>query len=123
MLRPCIPTPDELKAIAKFLGMGLEKAVKKYFVGDRLGGESIEYVFPAKHTQEDIVGEFLPLRRTYDEGYCIFYDEGERTCTIQPVKPRSARDAKCWEDTDTLTPALESWRDIDIEKYGVMKED
>ena len=117
--RPCIPTPDELKVIAEFLGMELKEAVKKYFVGDVLGGKSIEYVFPAKHSQEDVVGEFLPARRTYDEGYCILYDEEGRGCTIQSVKPRSARDAKCWEDTDTLTPALETWRGIDIEEYGI----
>ena len=118
--RPCIPTPDELRAIAEFLGMGLEEAVKTYFVGDRL--RDVELIFPAKHTQKDVVGEFISARRTFDEGYCIFFDEEERTCTIHAVKPTSAKDYKCWEDTDTTTPALEAWQGEDITSYGIERD-
>jgi len=117
--RPCIPTPDELKAIAEFLGMELEEVVKTYFVGDRLGSGDIEYIFPAKHTQKDIVGEFVSARRTFDKGYCIFFDEEKKTCTIHEVKPTSAKDSKCWENVDTATPALETWRGEDITTYGI----
>ena len=117
--RPCIPTPDELKVIAEFLGMGLEEAVKTYFVGDRLPRADVEYIFPAKHGQEDVTGEFLSARRTFDKGYCIFFDEEKKACTIQEVKPASAKDNKCWEDVDTVTPALETWKGKDITSYGI----
>lgn len=119
--RPCIPTPDELKAIAEFLGMELEEAVGKYFVGDRLNGSNVEYIFPAKHSQKDIVGTYLPWRRTFDEGYCIFFDEEVRACTIEAVKPASAKNQKCWVISDTGPIALESWSGVDIASYGITR--
>jgi Fe-S-cluster containining protein len=118
---PCIPTPNELVEIAKFLDLPLKKMIQRYFVADSIGSKRTKYVLPAKETQKDIVGTFIPLRRVFDNGYCIFFKEG--SCEIWPVRPRSARKYNCWKEdsADSLVhEALEEWENVDIEsEYGI----
>lgn len=118
--RPCIPTPTELQDIAKFLKLSLKKMVKKYFVGDRLGGTSENIIFPAKRTQTDITGTFINANRTYDKGYCIFFDESKKVCLINSVKPAHGKSSYCWKDDEMTTESiLKKWNNIDIEKLGI----
>jgi len=117
--RPCIPTPDELKIIADYLGMDVKDMIAKYFVADRLGGKSTEFIFPAKKSQLDITGTFIEWDRTYDTGYCVFYDEEKRECKIYEVRPQNARDTNCWESKDSTDKTLEKWEDVDLEDFGI----
>jgi Fe-S-cluster containining protein len=80
--RPCNPTPDELRTIAEHLNISLKECVKQYFVLDRLGGNRNPFLFPAKVTQKDLVGGPVPAERSYDEGYCIFFNESTKSCRI-----------------------------------------
>jgi len=75
--RPCIPTPRELHKIADFLGIPTKEAVKKYFLIDSFSSspDGDKFIFPCKDTQTDITGQYIEAERTYDKGYCIFYDK------------------------------------------------
>lgn len=119
--RPCIPTPSELVKIARFLNMPVKRMIQRYFVVDMMSSKHTKYIFPAKDTQRDIVGNAIPWRRALDEGYCIFFEKG--SCKIWPVRPRSARRYNCWTEdkADSLVDeALQEWEDVDIEaEYGI----
>lgn len=121
--RPCIPTPEELQNIADYLKLDVKEAVKKYFIGDQIGGTSINIIFPAKKTQTDVTGTFIDAIRTYDIGYCVFFDESRKECQINPVKPKSAKLIYCWKE-DEIEPEsiLELWKNVDIESFGVAPE-
>lgn len=122
--RPCIPTPAELRKIAKFLKMPVKEAVKKYFVLDRLPNPNNPFLFPAKTTQQDLTGHGVPSYRTFDKGYCVFFDK-ETGCKIYPVLPYMAKNSYCWKDngkSDLTTPAVSSWKDIDLSKFGITSE-
>ena len=127
--RPCIPTPTEFEVIAKFLGLTLSDTLKKFFVIDALESGGTKFVFPAKDTQLDITGQYVPWRRTYDEGYCIFYDKKEHKCKIWPVRPETARVQNCWdkrsdEEIDkTIEQTLKAWENFDFSKLGIDIED
>lgn len=118
--RPCIPTPDELKRIANFLKISLKDTVKTYFVADSTDNVN-KFIFPAKETQLDITGTYIDYRRTYDEGYCCFFDKEQKICKINSVKPQSAKDMKCWEkETDEGNKkAISSWKGINITDFGI----
>lgn len=123
--RPCMPTPDEMKLIASYLNLEVKDAVKKYFVADRLGGSGTTFIFPAKETQLDITGTFINWRRTYDEGYCSFYDQERRKCTIYSVRPKDAKTVNCWESSNEevakaeLDEIMRSWDEVNIEDFGI----
>lgn len=123
--RPCMPTPDELKIIAGYLNLEVKDAVKKYFVGDRLGGSSTKFIFPAKETQTDITGTFIDADRTFDTGHCILYDQEERKCTIHAVRPQNAKITNCWEPYNEELHELETkernslWDEVDLEDFGI----
>ena len=115
MARPCIPTPHELEKIADFLQLDLDDCIKQYFVIDKLGGEEQSFLFPAKETQKDITGTFVPWRRTYDRGNCIFFTE-EDGCKIYEVRPKMARESECWNETDSKDlqmKAIEEWANLE----------
>ena len=121
-LRPCIPTPDELENIAKYLKMSVKECMKKYFVIDSFDGIH-KFIFPAKECQLDITGEYISSRRTYDMGYCVFYDKNKKICKIFPVRPEHARTSNCWDNNNNnkgkanCDQAILSWGEIDITKY------
>ena len=114
--RPCIPTPSELRKIAVFLNMPIKKAVKKYFVMDSFGCGAGKFIFPCKETQTDITGQYIEAERTYDRGYCIFYDKRKRECKIYPVRPKDAQLHKCWEKESKYNP-VKAWENIDWSEF------
>ena len=123
-LRPCLPTPEELKNIAKFLKLPLKECVENYFVVDDLG-RGTEIIFPAKETQKDITGEWVPCDRTYDTGYCIFLDKETKLCKIYPVRPKQARNVECWNESEEdeekmekeLAEIIATWKNEKISDY------
>ena len=119
-MRPCIPTPEELKEIAKFLKMKVNEMVEKYFVCDSYDWMN-KFIFPAKETQLDITGTFIDSDRTYDTGYCVFFDKKKKECKIYPVRPQHARETDCWINTngETTKKALAEWKGVDCKKFGI----
>ena len=119
--RPCIPTPDELRTIVKFLTIGVKEAVKKYFVIDALEEEGTKFLFPAKETQIDLCGRYVPWRRTYDKGFCIFFNKQTHECKIWPVRPKCAQTFECWtEDVngeEELKQVINSWKGVDFSEF------
>lgn len=123
-VRPCIPTPIEFKAIAKFLDMTEKEMFNAFFVIDQLADDSQQFIFPAKTTQLDLIGRFVPWRRTYDDGYCVFYLEDEKRCRIHSVLPYYAMSFCCWieDENDTSTDdAIKTWKDFDWKRLGIVK--
>ena len=125
--RPCIPTPTELSKIAEFLEMPLVECVKKYFVVDRIGGTSAYIIFPANDAQTDITGTFVSWRRTYDTGYCVFFDQENRECKIHSVRPELAKMSSCWIDNDdeydkAKKETLASWENVNPEDFPELVE-
>lgn len=118
-MRPCIPTPDELKAIAKYLGMTLKQCVFTYFVVENLPQYDIDFIFPAKETQLDLVGKGVPPDRSWDKGYCIFYDKKEKKCKIYEVRPKHAAGHRCWEkpEDDPTEEVMAAWKDVHLPDY------
>lgn len=122
-MRPCIPTPNELRTIAEFLNMTTKECVQKYFVVDRLGGRETKFIFPAKESQTDITGRFIDWERTYDKDYCIFYDKEGRKCKIYPVRPEYAKTTSCWIEEsleaqqNATDKALKDWETVDFSEF------
>lgn len=94
--RPCIPTPSEIKNIAKYLNIDLKKMVRKYFVGEQTNYSNTVYIFPANKKQKDITGKLTSVDRSWDTDFCIFYDKKKRICKIYSVRPKMAKTMKCW---------------------------
>lgn len=127
-VRPCIPTPEELRRIAEYLGLPLKEAVQKYFIFDEFQEIGPTFIAPARVTQCDLTGHMLPSYRTYDASFCVFYEEAGHLCKLQAVKPLQAKLIRCWRKKSihgamaTLTAVL-SWKDIVFEEYvGIMPE-
>jgi len=116
--RPCIPTPSELKKIAEYLHTSARETIRKYFVIDRMWLRPEYFIFPAKTTQRDLTGEFVPSDRTFDRGYCVFFDQERKACKIYPVRPKTAREQNCWQEDDSKATeqALAAWKRCDIKK-------
>ncbi len=95
LLQPCVPAPDEFKAIADYLGITPQELAAGYTVVN----ESKEgfYLLWARETQDDVLGQCIPFYRTYDRGYCVFFDKKKFGCRIHEVRPRSAKDTQCWK--------------------------
>jgi len=123
--RPCMPTPNEIKQISDYLGLEVKEMVKKYFVADRLGGYSTKFIFPAKETQLDITGTFIDWERTYDKGYCVFYDKESRVCKVHEVRPYNAKITNCWEDfnkelhEEETAKRMSLWDEVKLEDFGI----
>ena len=119
--RTCVPTPEEMPAIAEHLGLSVEELVKQYMVGDCMDGHC--FVRFANTEQQDVLGEYLSDWRTYDKGDCLLYQNGG--CAIYPVRPRDAREQCCWAEDGQgdAHDAIEQWQDGDMESFGVVDGD
>lgn len=122
--RPCLPTPNEIKKIAKFLKLTPKEAIKRYFVIDAFEAGDTKFAFPAKHSQKDITGTYIPYERTYDRGYCIFFNVKERACQIYSVRPKQAQIMKCWNESENAwekqrDETLKKWADFNWEEFGI----
>jgi len=119
-VRSCIPTPKELKKIAKFLTLTPKECINKYFAIDRENSEPIYFVKPIGINQKDLIGKFIPNDRTFNEGQCIFLDKNN-LCKIHSVKPKHAKITSCWEgkEDDNFNPR-EAWEEGQLEKeFGI----
>jgi len=86
---------------------------------DRIGGTTTNIIFPAKDIQTDITGTFVEWRRTYDEGYCIFYDKTKKLCKIYAVRPKDADDTYCWkENNGSVDETLKTWENVDFSEFS-----
>lgn len=111
--RSCIPTPDELRQVAKYLDCTTTELIKKYYCVDARG--ITVFVKPAGVNQKDLVGQFIPWKRTFNEGKCIFLDK-DNTCKIYEVRPKTARTMECWTERgevwedDYWDELMEAWK-------------
>jgi hypothetical protein len=117
----CVPKPDEVPAIARFLGLDNTELAKKYMVADKFG-DTNHFLRWAKEGQEDVTGIALPLERWFDRGYCIMYDRHKRGCCIHSVKPQEACEGRCWDVAEGETyaseaPAAWQWGPNDIYRF------
>lgn len=115
--RTCIPTPDELKKIAEFLKLTVIDTIKKYYCIDKREYSNIYYVKPAGINQLDLLGKFIPIDRTYNEGKCIFLDDNN-LCKIYIVRPKHAKNRKCWKSRNKSTgeKILKEWKKTNIKE-------
>lgn len=95
LTQPCVPAPDEFKAIADYLNITPQELASKYTVVNECRDGF--YLLWARETQIDMLGQYIPYYRTYDRGYCIFFNKRNHSCRIHEVRPRSAKDTKCWK--------------------------
>lgn len=124
MQRPCIPTPKEFYKIAKFLKMSPKNTLEKYFVIDALAEGETKFIFPAKTTQLDITGKYISSNRTFDKGYCVFYDKKKKICKIYSVRPKMARITNCWDGKDgNSNESIKQWKDFDFSKLNIIFND
>jgi Fe-S-cluster containining protein len=94
--QPCVPSPGEFNAVADYLGITPRELASEYaVVNEEKNGF---YLLWARETQMDIVGRALPYYRTYDRGYCVFFDKENHACKIHQARPKTAKDTKCWKD-------------------------
>lgn len=126
--RTCVPTPDELEAIAAHLGMTPRECIAAHFAIDERDG--VFHVKPLGRNIVDLAGKFIPDERTYNEGACVFLrDEnghptageqpGRYTCAIYAVRPASARAQECWTENDAPI-GHEAWKgDALKERFGI----
>ncbi len=105
--RPCVPTPDEVKPIADFLGLSVRDLIFKYFCID--SNEGNIFIKPVGVNQLDLRGHYIPWDRTYNEGKCVFLQE-DNSCMIYSVRPKMARQFECWKkDDDTKFDSRLMW--------------
>ena len=114
-VRTCVPTPDELIKISRFLKKSIKETIEKYFGIDV--AEGVYFVRPLGVNIKDLAGKFIPWERTYDEGKCIFLRKMpfKTKCKIYPVRPKQARVLKCWKEEREYN-YLKSWRNDILKK-------
>lgn len=95
--RSCVPTPKELTKIAKFLKLKPKKCINTYFAIDRSSFGYNYIIKPVSSNIMDLAGKFIPSSRTFNEGRCVFLSK-HNLCKIYPVRPKSAKICKCWEE-------------------------
>jgi len=92
--QPCVPSPSEFNAVADYLNITPMELASKYAVVNE--AKEGFYLLWARETQTDLLGQYLPYYRTYDRGYCIFFNKKNHGCLIHEVRPKSAKGTKCW---------------------------
>ena len=114
----CVPTPDEMEVIAKFLSLTSMELARKYMVIDK-GIEENYFLRFAREGQEDITGTYPTKERWFDRGYCIFFNKESKACRIYPARPLEARDWNCWDvkPSDAYSNAAKAWKTGDIYKF------
>jgi Fe-S-cluster containining protein len=95
LAQPCVPRPDEFTSIADYLNITPQELASKYAVINEC--KDGFYLLWARETQTDMLGQYIPYYRTYDKGYCIFFNKKNHGCRIHEVRPISAKDTKCWK--------------------------
>lgn len=116
--RTCIPTPDELEIIAKFLKMDIKDCINKYYAIDQQGPGDY-YLKPVGENIKDLAGKFIPSERTFNEGQCIFLGKGNK-CQIHEVKPKAAKNFCCWKPADETNDSTKDWKDDQLKKrFGI----
>lgn len=116
---PCTPRPEEIAPVADYLGISVTELINKYMVADTPNCQ-IYLLRWAKEGQEDITGARIPPWRTYDHGYCIFFNRKDKSCRIHPVRPSEAKAIKCWKSEsgkDKTLWGMSGWRKDDIYKF------
>jgi len=109
--RSCIPLPKEMPAIAKYLGLSPHELARQHMVADiHIGNYCLLW---ALEIQLDLTGKLLPYNRTYDRGYCHFFDRKTHLCLIYPVRPKSAIDIECWNNSKASK--VEPWAKWNID--------
>ncbi|MFA7187680.1 MAG: YkgJ family cysteine cluster protein [Dehalococcoides mccartyi] len=119
MCYPCMPRPDEIPPVAKYLAISLKELIDRYMVADTADCQTF-FLRWAKEGQEDITGARIPPRRTYDKGYCIFFDKEKKCCRIHPARPDEAKIIKCWDDRQSRDKKLwgmSAWTQDDIYRF------
>ncbi|MFC1846954.1 YkgJ family cysteine cluster protein [Chloroflexota bacterium] len=111
----CVPKPDEIEVIAKFLNLTISELIRKYMVADKFVGTNYFLRF-AKEGQEDITGKRFTKEHWFDFGYCTLFDKSSKICRIYPVRPLEARTLNCWEDEieNLLIKGASFWGKEDI---------
>lgn len=112
----CLPKPDEIELIAKFLGLTGTELVKRYMVIDKFD-DTNQFLRFAKEGQEDITGKSFPEERRFDRGYCILFDRKTKACKIYPVRPLEARDLNCWDAEPKFSDGAGAWGKDDIYEF------
>ena len=114
----CVPRPNEMEPIAKFLGLTAIELARKYMVVDKYVNTHYFLSF-AKEGQKDVTGTYIPQERMLDQGHCIFFDKENKGCKIHQVRPEEAKDWSCWEDSpdDAYSTGASHWRRFDICKF------
>lgn len=97
--RPCIPTYKEFMRLCNFLNLSVKETIQKYFCIDVNNFSDCYYPKPAGINQLDLLGKFIPLVRTFNEGKCIFLSD-DNLCKIYKVKFKSAEIYECWKNND-----------------------
>ena len=115
-MRTCVPTPNELKRIAKYLNLTPEKLIKKYYAIDRNSDSSDYFVKPLGINIKDLAGKFIPSDRTFNEGKCVFLDK-DSLCKIYSVRPQHAKKAQCWKSGESEYNVFKFW-----EKNKLLKQ-
>ena len=106
-IRPGVPAPEELEAIAAHLGLTTEDCIDQFFTIDRRG--DIYYLKVVGTRSKIHAGAFLPSEDTFDEGPCVFLDG--KNCKIYEVRPKECREMQCWnEDGKSSKAARDTWR-------------
>jgi Fe-S-cluster containining protein len=94
--QPCVPTPYEFARIADYLKTTPRELAENYAVVNEC--KDGFYILWARETQTDVLGQCLPYYRTFDKGYCMFFNKNDHTCEIHPVRPRTAQETECWKN-------------------------
>jgi Fe-S-cluster containining protein len=117
--RTCIPTPDELKKIAEFLGLSVIDAIKQYFCVDT---QRYDYywVKPLGANRLDRGGQLLDADETFDEGKCVFLTD-DNLCRIHDVKPASAKAQRCWMESGGAT-GWDGWKNGELDELYPREE-
>lgn len=121
----CIPTPDELDDIAKFLGYSdpldfiLEKCAFAHYHKEKL---CIIYPRFLTKSKMNLAGKQLFILDFYDKKGCIFLTEDNK-CQIHKVKPNEAKIQKCWEYAEEYSDPKLAWKDgekdVLTNRYGI----
>ena len=118
----CEATPDEVRAIAKFLKMNLIYCINTYFTID--SKDDFLFLRIVSENTKKFAGHYLPNNATFGQGRCIFLDDKNK-CKIHKVKPKTAENFKCWtddRDTKVWGKFKTGWENNEISLFGLNME-